>query len=425
MGRLLHRRGFFVRKRHLIAVLSLLVCAACEEQDSGDQSGNTDDDLIQGDDDDDVLPGQAGHVLARLTFPNGDPMPRATLSIAGSVESVTTGLDGSFDLPCEGNQRVEIDYKAGFSGSVSGTCGAASQVIAIDRKDASRIAIIESVTAVDAVYNTLAEMGFAELMTDEGWEANIEVGTAEWDYYWAPESEDPEIVGVEELLHYPSRMADYDMIIIEGNAINAVDLTYITMSNLTEWVDDGGRLVVTGSSYDWVEQLFPEKVNFVNSDQIPAGTGEVPFLAEVGWHNGGAEDGVVSAFPADPDLADWMASTPGILPWSEGNCTAEGPSSLTDDGAMPIGNLHNGFPVITGAHNGSDMKVWVEGQVKFTDLGTEEAASNSVRPLAVTFHAGQGSVLYSSYWTAYDCSLDQGFTPEERAFQYLAFSSNW
>jgi len=167
-------------------------------------------------------------------------------------------------------------------------------------------------------------------------------------------------------------------------------------SNLLAYVRKGGRLFVTDFSYDYVEQVFPEFIDFEGSDATPAAQPEEPNAAEVG-----TQDLVVPAAVADADLKAWLG-LPEI-------------GALLPDGHVQVTGFMTGWAVMKSVNTAIGGKVWTTGSVKW-------AGGAGVRPLAATldFHdkdsQGCGRVLFSSYHTHGE---QPELLPQERILEYL------
>ena len=171
---------------------------------------------------------------------------------------------------------------------------------------------------------------------------------------------------------------------------------------LRSYVEGGGKLYVTDLSYDYVEQAFPEFVDFYGSDATPAAEAEAQGEAQTGA-NGVTSDVTI----LDETLKAWL----GGQSCAEGNC-------LNEDGTATIEGFEFDWTVINGAHpaKASAVTFWTEGPVSwYADVGR----GSGVKPLSFTFKAGAGRVLFSSYHT--EETSEPGFTPQERILQYLVF----
>ena len=186
--------------------------------------------------------------------------------------------------------------------------------------------------------------------------------------------------------------------------------TSTKIANLRSYVLAGGKLYVTDLSYDYVEQAFPEFVNFKDG-----GSGTSAETA------GAAEDGSNSFFDENATvevaaLGTWLDGRTVNTGNNETDCSTTTVNGTTGarntDGSIFIGDFLSGWAMMDGAEAGATITTWITG----TDVDSQD------RPLTVTFDAGSsgGRVLYSSYHTSESCPTT-GFWPQERVLQYLVF----
>ena len=168
-------------------------------------------------------------------------------------------------------------------------------------------------------------------------------------------------------------------------------------NNLRAYVKAGGRLFVTDYSYDFVEQAFPEFIDFQGShDGAPWETPEKHNAAEVG-----KEDLVIQADVHDADLKAWLG-LPAI-------------GALLPNGLVQIVGFQTAWAVQRGTN--AAAKVWVSGHV--TGIGV---SLDPARPLTTSWDfvdhdkTGCGRIIFSSYHTHGDQST---LLPQERVLEYL------
>jgi hypothetical protein len=167
-------------------------------------------------------------------------------------------------------------------------------------------------------------------------------------------------------------------------------------TNLREYVRRGGRLFVTDFSYEYVEQVFPEFIDFEGSDSTPAGQPEEPNAAELG-----SENLVVRAAILDPELKAWLG-LPAI-------------KALLSDGSVEITGFMTGWAVIKSVNEKEGARVWATGGVTW-------AGGSGARPLTASYEfrdsdrAGCGRVMFSSYHTH---GSAPELLPQERILEYL------
>jgi len=190
------------------------------------------------------------------------------------------------------------------------------------------------------------------------------------------------------------------------------------VSNLKAYVNAGGRLYVTDLSFDYIEQPFPEAMDFegntandsatpeTNDSEVDVGISGITSDATVNnstmssWLSGRASNTIASGTPGN-----------SCTTTANGNATA-----LNSDGTIRIGDFLSGWAVMNKAYD-STTTIWIQGPVTFGSTTTA-----TTRPLTISRPIGSsgGKVLYSSYHTAHSCPTS-GFWPQERVLQYLVF----
>ncbi len=194
---------------------------------------------------------------------------------------------------------------------------------------------------------------------------------------------------------------NYDFLVINCGTSYEIEFLYDeeAKATLREFVERGGRLLVTDTSYDFVEQVFPEYIDFLGSEDTPPNEPEIMDAAEEG--KGGI---VVKGVVREPLLKDWLSTVP---------CYEGGkPVECIHRGKVRINGFVNGWAVIDGVHRGMEnkVKVLVEGEVQWS-------GGKGVKPLTVLFEAGRGKVIFSSYHTK--PHAPDTLPPQERILQYL------
>jgi hypothetical protein len=201
-----------------------------------------------------------------------------------------------------------------------------------------------------------------------------------------------------QLLADPTTMKTYAMIFIScspADTYHPKSGTDPVAVNLRNWVTTGGRLVVTDLSYDFIEQAFPDAVDFQGT-QEPAGTAQPPDTAEVGTYSSSLLGTV-----ADTSLAAWLTNFPSAINGSQ---------------QVVIKGFLSNWAVQSAP--GTGTKVIVHGQANWT------GGSGDV-PFTSQFDvAGCGRALFSSYHTDVDNTgvTDGGLPmlwPQERILEYL------
>jgi len=168
-------------------------------------------------------------------------------------------------------------------------------------------------------------------------------------------------------------------------------------SNLLEYLRLGGRIFVTDRSYDFVEQVFPELIDFERSDATPADQPEELDAAEVG-------SDMTAEVPAailDPSLKAWLR-LPEI-------------NALLPGDIIPVSGLQSPWAVMKTVNSAVGGKTWVSGPVVW-------GGGKGVRPLTASCDyrgkdgSGCGRVIFSSYHTYGEAAE---LLPQERILEYL------
>jgi hypothetical protein len=147
---------------------------------------------------------------------------------------------------------------------------------------------------------------------------------------------------------------------------------------LRAWVENGGHLYCTDWSYNFIEQLWPEKIDFESAIGDSDGLTTTPEQRD--FAKVGNEMASLNCQIEDSGLAAWMTAIS---------------ASTTGDNFITTDWLPAWVPMDAVATTG--VKVWANG----TPTG------DPLRPMTVTFNADDGVVLFSSY--------------QERVLQYLIF----
>lgn len=167
-------------------------------------------------------------------------------------------------------------------------------------------------------------------------------------------------------------------------------------NNIREYVRQGGRLLTTDFSYDYIEQVFPEFIDFEGSESTAKTAPEEHNAAELGTGNI-----QVAAEVKVPELKAWL----GLAEIQ----------ALRSDGRVDISGLKTGWAVQKAVDSKLPTTVWVTGPVKWIG-GTGQ------RPLTTSFDfldsdaKGCGRVMFSSYHTYGSAAT---LLPQERILEYL------
>lgn len=347
----------------------------------------------------------------------------------GFLVVTCTGVDGSFSFSAE---VPEIDQlvravKGSFSMEVSidpseqgaeidlSTVSISTNPLASD----ANIAVVTG--SFDDMQDVLAKTGLGDLNAF----GQLELGTETFDLYdgdYSLEGEEYPLFSelFEDRGDGKARLFNYDIVFIncgagesnwygeESPSRNVPAADESTRATLREYVEEGGRLYVTDLAYDFVEQTFPEFLDFEGSDSTPHGEPETQDDAEQG-RSGITPDGDV--------LDDFLLSFLDTVDCG-GDC-------LNDDDTIPLDGFLSGWGVMVDAHpeKADQVKFWVSADIhRYSDDLNEQGVN---RPLTMSFPFGKGLVIYSSYHTHHgyyggEDELDV-LLPQERVLQYLVF----
>jgi hypothetical protein len=194
-----------------------------------------------------------------------------------------------------------------------------------------------------------------------------------------------------DLLRDPTTLNSYGMLFIAcsfGGTYESVLNDASALANLQAYVNGGGKVIVTDDSYDYVEQAFPDAINFEPATATPA-VAQPKKAAEIGTGNI-----TTNATLHDDNLKAWMQAI----------------GSLNSDGTVAVTGFLSQWAVMSSVD--TTTRNIVDGPVSFT------GGSNVVRPLTVEFERNQcGRVIYSSYHT--EGRAHAGLIPQERILEYL------
>lgn len=433
-------------KKSVYSIFALIFCAAlfysCSKDDSPDVKDNGDMTVIKG----------------ILMSPNGEtPISGATIFVpedasayteANGLERETTSTenndcqspqvpyigytcsqsDGSFELqiPRTGANTVLVVFQSGafnFTQEVSLTGQSTDFGVVTLDTGAANIAVVTGY--YDRMQDILAKLGFGSVNSDtnDSWEyGQLILGTETFDLYDGDGSLDASSYpALNELFEDNDGdgtidLHNYDIVFINcgasetplagrpsGTIPTHSDFHRHTMGNTTfsqemtaelqSFVEEGGILYCTDWAYDYVEQTFPAMIDFNGSDNTPADQPENPSSAEIG--PGGIE---VQGEILDNPLESWLSTV---------SCN-EDEDCLDADGTVHITSFLSSWAMMNGSQPNANLQTWIEGDV-----------DGSTIPMTVSFDAGAGKVIYSSYHTVEDSSPN--WRPQERVLQYLVF----
>ncbi|SMF54383.1 hypothetical protein SAMN02745866_03448 [Alteromonadaceae bacterium Bs31] len=322
---------------------------------------------------------------------------------------------GNFILPEVEAGFYELEvvrgaFKTSFTVDASDKEGPVStQPIALskDGPTAAKMAIVTG--HFDRMENVLAKTGFGEMDND----GELILGTELFDIYRGIDTTDTSYPDFSKLLETntvtgQAFVFDYDIVFL--NCGVETDSGFFPGSlaaddealraTLREYVQQGGRLYATDWSYDYIEQAFPEYLDFYGDHSDPNSAEQLE-VASVG-----AGDQTVYASITDPNLIAFLSNAT-CETRAENKC-------LETDGSLYIEGFLPSWAIIDDAHENA---VGVNFYARADVLTDEDEQLN--RPLTASFPFGSGQVFYSSYHT--EDIGSQGFLPQERVMQYLIF----
>ncbi|HHG74979.1 MAG TPA: hypothetical protein ENK22_08030 [Persephonella sp.] len=325
-----------------------------------------------------------------------------------------TAADGSFSLKVNvtGNKLTLKFKKGAFKKTISVDLTSSKldlgnvNLPSDPNQGAPKMAVVTGY--YDAIENVLAKLGFGSINS-----GRLEPGTEKFDLYDGDYSLDDtkypnfDDLFVDKDMDGKPDIYKYDIVFINcGTGYENDILTDSSkISIIRDYVEQGGRLYVTDLSYDFVEQVFPEFIDFYGSDSTPEIDPENMDAAQVG--NAGI---TTEADVLDNTLADWLATVTCV---DSSNNPVDCINTSTNK--VHIEGFLGGWAVINGPHpsHSSDVKIWVKGYVSWSSGSGE-------KPLTVSFPVGKGKILYTSYHTEPTYYIN-GLLPQERILQYLVF----
>lgn len=225
---------------------------------------------------------------------------------------------------------------------------------------------------------TLTQVDLDEPACGGDVDASVAVVTGDWDDFETM-LEGLGFAGVEvvnglygddivQFLSDPAAMAEYDIVFVDGGHIEE-DVLYdrdgsdvdgqvqAVRDGVKLFVNNGGSLYVTDWSYDLVEGIWPERVEWLGDDLTPDDAQE-------------GEPAIVTALIADTDMAGSMGQTDVNIEYD-----------------LPT------WPVIESVGDG--VTVHLKGTVAWRDgMETTDVPGS---PMLISFTEGQGTVVFSTF----------------------------
>ncbi|MCC7478028.1 hypothetical protein IT575_06165 [bacterium] len=361
--------------------------------------------------------GGNGTVSGVVYMPNGeDPVSGALVYVRGAGVSAVgdppdedyeafdyTDAAGAFELSNvpTGSQQIRM-LKGAFVKTITvdvqegnNTLGALQTTLPSASGDGSEVGKILVVTgSYDHIENVLAKLGLGDI---DG-TGTLVLGTEDFDLVDGNNAlDDASYDNFDEFFATETNFNQYRTIFL--NCGNEYESDFFAdtdaVAALKAWVEGGGRLYCTDWSYDFCEQLFPTRIDF---SSITAGDGFSSTPETADEAQSGASIESLDCDIEDTAMRDWLAGV---------GATTTASSSLVN-----VIDWLPGWSAIEAVD--ANVKVWATGNVT-----AGFPATTAVRPVTVSFSAGDGVVLVSSYHT--EASVSADLTPQDRVMQYLIF----
>jgi hypothetical protein len=417
----------------------------------------------------------AAQIAASKTTPGLEVGVDCESAPSDAAFSTCSDANGSFNInitDCsdidDSNDQIVIYVSKGvfdFTITISGACTAAAQTIATEAADTTAPEITSSSADLkiavcsgdyDRMEDVLGRMGLAPSDSDsdgtpnyDGWDSSV---NANFNYFRGDYYSDTDFPSCCSLLSggtvpitdslgaavtdsggspLSRAITDYDIVFVNcgngcepsmGGLTSVLDDTFagFTESNSTlrSYVNGGGALYVTDLSYDFIEQAFPEYIDFLNGGN--GSSAETEQDAQHGVYGSGEFEPLASTINQST-LTSYLSSV------DAGNTacgTPSGTGALNSDNTVNICDFLSSWAVMTGLETGSTATNWVQGAAEFsgsdTDVGGNLITPGTTDiPLTISFAHGSGSVLYSSYHTNNSTTPTTDFLPQERILQFL------
>ena len=202
---------------------------------------------------------------------------------------------------------------------------------------------------------------------------------------------------MQKLLQNLGWMKEHHLILINcGTKFESLMAAPEVRANVRQYVKAGGRLFVTDFSYDYVEQVFPEFIDFEGADGTGSDKAEEHNAAELG-----TADLTIHATIKDDQLRKWL-KLPEI-------------KALQANGTVKVVGFMTGWAVQKAINPSLAAKVWVTGPAMWI-------GGKGDRPLTSSYFfqdsdkKGCGRVIFSSYHTWGSATA---LLPQERILEYL------
>lgn len=279
----------------------------------------------------------------------------------------------------------------------------------------------------DAIYDTLARLGFGSTNSSDG---GLVVGTESFRIFDSQNGQD----SVQLFRQYPDwftlftldsdgngrpNLYDQRIVVFTDNVYEDLRADSAKMDVLRDYVRQGGHIITNGPNY-LVEDLFPEYLDWQGIDLAP----NVPETAAPSLRSESFYNDVYGR--PDANLRLWLepqTCSSYLVTVAVGPCIGTSINDMFEvDGVLPQ-VLRNSYQRLQGGHAGAPVRLLVDGHIKWTnpDGSTGEAPTH---PLVADARVGAGRMSYITFQVAPAANVYVGgnisaLTPHERIVQYL------
>lgn len=320
------------------------------------------------------------------------------------LASTCTNADGSYtlDVQTEATELVVKFEKGAFTAeqNVTVKMGSDSTQVVLTQLGNTVLENIPKMLVVQGAYDSieliLARLGLANNSSGGITDAKFDLWPSTDDLFIDSNNNGKADIFDYELVFFNCGQDDLDWLLDENKR-----------QILRDYVSLGGRIYVSDLSYDIVEQVFPEYIDFYGSD----GT-QVSQPEDIGAANNG-ESGISIKSAVEPVLQSWLKG----VTCAQGSC-------LNTDGTVTIKGFSSGWAQMNSVSNDKKVDIYASGQ----------DSDGAMRPLTVAFNYNKGRVTYTSYHNdesnddCYEdsddnsqCNTNEGISVQQRILQYLIF----
>jgi len=225
--------------------------------------------------------------------------------------------------------------------------------------------------AYDIMEDIVAKMGLCPLNSEYHWD---ETPCDHIDMFNNKGSSASSHTPFASLLQNLEWMRDYHIIFVPCSNSTTDNALYdeTVKNNIRQWVSEGGKWYIADWSYDFVEQVFPEFLDFEGDD------------SRIGDADGESSSFDTTGRATDPELRDWLLA---ISEPADSIEFLENWDCIQSLGTVP-GVDEDGNPTSITPYT------WAEGPITRSN-----SCMSGDAPLTLTFPYGCGKVLYTTYHT--------------------------